>query len=97
MSLGRLRRNTCIITGVRFNNKFINKVKQHKLSDVIFMVITITFLVVLDVLVLSSFIYSCITINHNIEEIILYAIIMFFTAGTFNILGITMIKDILNK
>ena len=71
--------------------------KQHKLFNVMFVVITITLLVVLDVLVLSSFIYSCITINHNIEEIILWAIIMFFTVGIFNFLGIMMIKDITNN
>ena len=71
--------------------------KQHKLFNVMFVVITITLLVVLDVLVLFSFIYCCITINHNIKEIIFWAVIMFFTVGTFNLLGITMIKDILNK
>ena len=97
MSLGRLRRNTCIITGVRFNNKFINKVRQHKLSDVIFVVITITFLVVLDVLALSYFIYCCVTVHHSILEIIFWAIVMFSTFGTLNLLGIMMIKDINNK
>ena len=97
MSLLKLRRNTCIITGVRFNNKFINKVKQHKLSDVIFMVITITFLLVLDVLVLSYFIYCSVTIHHNILEIIFWAIVMFLTFGGLNLLGIMMIKDTLNN
>ena len=97
MSLGRLRRNTCNYIGVRFNNKFINKVKQHKLSDVMFVVITITLLVVLDVLALSYFIYYCITVHHSILEIIFWAIVMFSTFGTFNLLGITMIKDMNNK
>ena len=71
--------------------------KQHKLFNVMFVVITITLLVVLDVLVLFSFIYSCITIHHNIEEIILWVIMMFFTIGAFNLLGIAMIKDMNNK
>ena len=71
--------------------------KQHKLSNVMFVVIAITLLVVHDVLVLFSFIYSCITINHNIEEIVLWSIAVFFTAGTINFLVIAMIKDINNK
>ena len=71
--------------------------KQHNLSSVIFVVTGITLLVVLDVLVLFSFIYCCITINHNIEEIIFWAVIMFFTAGTLNFLVIAMIKDLLNN
>ena len=71
--------------------------KPHKLSDVMFVVITITLLVVLDVLVLSYFIYCCVTIYHSILEIIFWAIVMFSTFGTFNLLGIMMIKDINNK
>ena len=71
--------------------------KQHKLSDVIFMVITITLLVVLDVLVLSYFIYCCVTIHHNILDTIFWVIVMFLTFGTFNLLGIMMIKDVNNK
>ena len=69
--------------------------KQHKLSNVIFMVIAITFLVVHDVLVLAYFIYCC--INNSIEWIILWSIAVFFTAGTINFLVIAMIKDLLNK
>ena len=71
--------------------------KQHKLSDVMFVVITITLLVVLDVLALSYFIYCCVTIHHSILEIIFWAIVMFSTFGTFNLLGIMMIKDITNN
>ena len=71
--------------------------RQHKLSDVIFMVITITFLVVHDVLVLAYFIYYCVTIPHSIEEIILWSIAVFSTFGTINFLVIAMIKDLLNK
>lgn len=71
--------------------------KQHKLSDVMFVVITITLLVVLDVLVLSYFIYFSVIIHHNILEIIFWAIVMFSTFGTFNLLGIMMIKDMNNK
>lgn len=71
--------------------------RQHKLSDVIFMVITITVLVVLDVLALSYFIYCCITVYYSILEIIFWAIVMFSTFGTFNLLGIAMIKDTFNK
>ena len=70
--------------------------KQHKLSDVIFMVITITALVALDVLALSYFIYCCITVYHSILDIIFWAIVMFSTFGTFNLFGIMMIKDINN-
>ena len=69
--------------------------KQHKLSNVIFMVIAITFLVVHDVLVLAYFIHCC--INNSIEWIILWSIAVFFTAGTINFLVIAMIKDLLNK
>lgn len=71
--------------------------KPHKLSDVMFVVITITLLVVLDVLVLSYFIYCCVTIYHSIIETIFWAIVMFSTFGTFNLLGIMMIKDMSNK
>lgn len=71
--------------------------KQHNLTSVILVVIGITLLVVLDVLVLFSFIYCCITINRSIEEIILWSIAVFFTAGTINFLVIAMIKDLLNK
>ena len=71
--------------------------KPHKLSDVMFVVITITLLVVLDVLVLSYFIYFSVTIHHSILEIIFWAIVMFSTFGTFNLLGIIMIKDTLNN
>ena len=71
--------------------------KQHKLFNVMFVVIAITLLVVHDVLVLFSFIYSCITINHNIEEIVLWSIAVFFTAGTVNFIVIAIIKDLLNK
>ena len=71
--------------------------KQHNLSSVIFVVTGITLLVVFDVLVLSSFIYSCITINHNIEKIILWSIAVFFTAGTINFIVIAMIKDLTNN
>ena len=97
MSLGRLRRNTCIITGVRFNSKFVNQMRQHKLCDVIFMVITITFLVVLDVLTIFNFIYCCITRQYNINEIIFWAIVIPIVFGAFNFFCITMIKDINNK
>ena len=71
--------------------------KQQKLSEVVFMVIIITLLIVLDVLALSYFIYCCVTIHHNILEIMLWAMIMFSTFGTFNLLGIMMIKDITNN
>ena len=71
--------------------------KQHKLSDVMFVVITITLLVVLDVLVLSYFIYFSVTVHHSILEIIFWAIVMFSTFGTFNFLGIMMIKDLTNN
>ena len=71
--------------------------KQHKLSEVVFMVITITLLVVHDVLVLAYFIYCCITTNNSIEWIILWSIAVFFTAGTINFLVIAMIKDMNNK
>ena len=71
--------------------------KPHKLSDVMFVVITITLLVVLDVLVLSYFIYFSVTVHHSILEIIFWAIVIFSTFGTFNLLGIMMIKDINNK
>ena len=71
--------------------------KPNKLSDVMFVVITITLLVVLDVLVLSYFIYCCVTIYHSIIETIFWAIVMFSTFGTFNLLGIMMIKDMNNK
>ena len=71
--------------------------KQHKLSDVISVVITITLIVVLDVLALSYFIYCSVTIHHSILEIIFWAIVMFSTFGTFNLLGIIMIKDTLNN
>ena len=71
--------------------------KPHKLSDVMFVVITITLLVVLDVLVLSYFIYCSVTIHHSILENIFWGIVMFSTFGTFNLLGIMMIKDINNK
>ena len=97
MSLGRLRRNTCLITGVRFNSKFVNQMRQHKLSDVIFMVITITLLIVLDVLVISNLIYCCITRQYNIDEIIFWAIVIPIVFGAFNFFCITMIKDINNK
>lgn len=69
--------------------------KQHNLTSVILVVIGITLFVVHDVLVLAYFIYCC--INNNIEEIILWGITMFSTFGTFNFLGIMMIKDLLNK
>ena len=68
--------------------------KQHKLSDVMFMVITIT---LLDVLALSYFIYCCVTIYHSILEIIFWAITMFYIIGGFNFLGIMMIKDLTNN
>ena len=71
--------------------------KQHKLSDVMFVVTIITLLVVLDVLLLIYFIYCCVTIHHNLEEIILWAIVIFTTFVSFNFFCITMIKDILNK
>lgn len=71
--------------------------KPHKLSDVMFVVITITLLMVLDVLVLSYFIYCSVTIHHSILEIIFWVIVMFSTFGTFNLLGIIMIKDTLNN
>ena len=71
--------------------------KKHKLSDVIFMVITITLLVVINVSVITYFIYCCVTIHHSILEIIFWAIVIFSTFGTFNLLGIVMIKDINNK
>ena len=71
--------------------------KSHKLSDVMFVVITITLLVVLDVLVLSYFIYFSVTVHHSILEIIFWAIVMFSTFGTFNLLGIIMIKDLTNN
>ena len=71
--------------------------EPHKLSDVMFVVITITLLVVHDVLVLSYFIYCCVTIYHSIIETIFWAIVMFSTFGTFNLLGIMMIKDMSNK
>ena len=71
--------------------------KPYKLSDVMFVVITITLLVVLDVLALSYFIYCSVTIHNSILEIIFWAIVMFSTFGTFNLLGIMMIKDINNK
>ena len=62
-----------------------------------FMVITITLLVALDVLCLYYFIYCCVIIYHSILEIIFWAIVMFSTFGTFNFIGIMMIKDINNK
>ena len=71
--------------------------KQHKLLNVILVVIGITLLVVHDVLALSYFIYCCVTIHHNILEILFWAIVMFSTFGTFNLLGIMMIKDTLNN
>ena len=71
--------------------------KPHKLSDVMFVVITITLLVVLDVLAISYFIYFSVTVHHSILEIIFCAIVMFSTFGTFNLLGIMMIKDMNNK
>ena len=71
--------------------------KQHKLSNVMFVVITITLLVVLDVLVITYFIYCCVTIHHSILEIIFWAITMFYIIGGFNFLGIMMIKDLTNN
>ena len=71
--------------------------KQHKLSDVIFIVITITFLVVHDVLALVYFIYYCVTISYNIEDIVLLSIAVFFTVVTINFIIIAMMKDLLNK
>lgn len=71
--------------------------KQHKLSDVMLVVITIILLVVLDVLVLYYFIYFSVTVHHSILEIIFWAIVMFSTLGTFNLLGIMMTKDMNNK
>ena len=71
--------------------------KQHKLLNVILVVTGITLLVVHNVLVLASFIYCCITIPYNIEEIILWSIAVFFTVGTINFLVIAIIKDLLNK
>lgn len=73
------------------------QMKPHKLSDVMFVVITITLLVVLDVLALSYFIYCSVTIYHSILDIIFWAIVMFSTFGTFNLLGIMMIKDLTNN
>ena len=46
--------------------------KQHNLTSVILVVTGITLLVVHDVLVLAYFIYCCVTIHHNITEIVLY-------------------------
>lgn len=71
--------------------------KQHSLASVILVVTGITLLVVHDVLVLAYFIYCCITIYHNIGELILWSIAVLFTAGTINFLVIAIIKDLLNK
>ena len=71
--------------------------KQHKLSEVVFMVITITLLIVLDVLTISNFIYCCITRQYDINEIIFWAFVIPIVFGAFNFFCITMIKDILNK
>ena len=71
--------------------------KQHNLSSVIFVVTGITLLVVLDVSVITYFIYACVTIHHSILEIIFWAIVMFSTFGTFNLLGVMMIKDLTNN
>ena len=71
--------------------------KQHNLTSVILVVTGITLLVVHDVLVLAYFIYCCVTIHHNIGEIILWSISVFFTVGTLNFIVITTIKDLLNK
>ena len=70
--------------------------KQHKLSDAMFVVITITLLIVLDVLTISNFIYCCITRQYNIDEIIFWAIVIPIVFGAFNFFCITMIKDINN-
>lgn len=71
--------------------------RQHKLSDVIFMVIIITLLIVLDVLVISNLIYCCITRQYNIDETIFWVIVIPIVFGAFNFFCITIIKDILNK
>ena len=71
--------------------------KQHKLSKVVFMVITITLLIVLDVLTISNFIYCCITRQYDINEIIFWAFVIPIVFGAFNFFCITMIKDINNK
>ena len=71
--------------------------KQHNLSSVISMVIGITLLVVLDVSVITYFIYACVTIYHSILEIVFWAIMMFISFGGLNLLCIVMIKDTLNK
>ena len=71
--------------------------KQHKLFNVILVVIGITLLVVLDVSVITYFIYACVTIYHSAMEIILWAIMMFISFGGLNLLCIIMIKDINNK
>ena len=71
--------------------------KQNNLLDVIFMITEITFLVVLNVLVLSYFIYCCVTIYHNIEEIIFWAIMILIVLVQFNTMCIIMIKELLNK
>ena len=71
--------------------------KQHKLSEVVFMVIIITLLIVLDVLIISNFIYCCITRQYDINEIIFWAFVIPIVFGAFNFFCITMIKDINNK
>ena len=71
--------------------------RQHKLSDVIFVVITITFLVVLDVLTISNLIYCCITRQYDINEIIFWAFSIPIVFGSFNFFCIAIIKDIHNK
>lgn len=71
--------------------------KRNNPFEVAFMIIIAAFLVVLDVLLIIYFIYCCVTIHHNIEEIILWAIIMFSTFGIFNFFCVEMIKDILNN
>ena len=71
--------------------------KQHKLSKVVFMVITITLLIVLDVLIISNFIYCCITRQYDINEVIFWAFVIPIVFGAFNFFCITMIKDINNK
>lgn len=71
--------------------------RQHKLSDVIFVVIIITFLVVIDLLTISNFIYCCITKQYDINEIIFWVFVIPIVFGAFNFFCISMIKDILNK
>ena len=71
--------------------------KQHNLSSVISVVIGIILLVILNVSVVTYFIYACVTIYHSVIEILFWAIVMFSAFGTFNLFGITMIKDINNQ